>query len=337
MCAVVREKYIDPFTDFGFKWIFGTQEHKELLISFLNDLLELDDKIINIEYRNLEKLGLNVVDRKAIFDIFCTDEKDNNFIVELQRSKQKYFKDRSLYYTSFPIQEQSKKGDWDYKLKKVYFVGILEFDMYKDEPTIKQDDDKYLTKVQLCDVDSKEPFYDKLTYYFIEMPKFKKTEEELSSHLDYWLYMLNNMTELKAIPEKFKEDKLISQAFDIAEFLALSKDEQFAYQQDLKTRLDYKNVMDYAKEMAEKEGLEKGLKEGLKEGLEEGLREGMKNGLKKGKEEGLEEGIEKGAKEKQIEIVKVLIANGVDIEIIISSTGLSREEIDKLKNQRDNY
>ena len=144
MCMTIKDKYIDPFTDFGFKWLFGTEENKAILISFLNDLLDIEHKIVDLKFRNLEKLGLNIVDRKAVFDIFCTDEKKNNFIVELQRGKQKYFKDRSIYYTSFPIQEQSKKGDWDYSLKKVYFIGILEFEM--DE---NKHNDNYLTGVTI--------------------------------------------------------------------------------------------------------------------------------------------------------------------------------------------
>ena len=111
MCLQIKDKYINPFTDFGFKHIFGTEENKAILISFLNDLLKLKNKIVDIEYRNLEKLGLNIIDRKAVFDIYCTDEKKNSFIVELQRSQQKYFKDRSVFYTTFPIQEMSKKGD----------------------------------------------------------------------------------------------------------------------------------------------------------------------------------------------------------------------------------
>ena len=152
---MIKDKYIDPFTDFGFKRIFGTEKNKRFLISFLNDLLDIEDKIVDIEYRNLEKLGLNVVDRKAIFDVYCTDEKNNNFIVELQRGKQKYFKDRSIYYTSFPIQEQSEKGDWDYSLKfevqvffsknlnleKIFFVGILDFSI--------DDSEEYLEEVKL--------------------------------------------------------------------------------------------------------------------------------------------------------------------------------------------
>lgn len=249
MCITITDKYIDPFTDFGFKRIFGSEENKHLLISFLNDLLDIDDNIVNLEYRNLEKMGLNILDRKAIFDVYCTDTKGNSFIVELQRSKQKYFKDRSVYYTTFPIQEQSNKGDWDYSLKKIFFVGILDFCI---------DDKEYLTTVQLKD-DAGEVFYDKLKYYYIQMPNFKKQEKELSNHLEYWLYYLKHLADSQEIPKVLAHDELITEAFGVAEFLALSKDQQFAYQLDLKHRLDYKNVMDYAKEEAEKKGEKMGV------------------------------------------------------------------------------
>ena len=79
MCMTIFDKYIDPFTDFGFKHIFGTEENKRFLISFLNDLLELDSPIVDVTYRNLEKFGLNIVDRKAIFNVYCTDERGDNF------------------------------------------------------------------------------------------------------------------------------------------------------------------------------------------------------------------------------------------------------------------
>jgi predicted transposase/invertase (TIGR01784 family) len=287
----IRDKYIDPFTDFGFKHIFGTEENKKFLISFLNDLLDISDKIVDIEYRNLEKLGLNIVDRKAIFDVYCTDEKGDNFIVELQRSAQRYFKDRSVYYTSFPIQEQSKKGDWDYRLSKIYFIGILEFAF--DDLRLKKnrEDNKYLTKVQLYDCDEKEVFYDKLTYYYLEMPKFRKTEEELSSHLDYWLYYLNNLADTTKIPEILKQDELIEEAFSVAEFLALDKDEQFEYQQDLKARWDNKACLDFAKETA----------------------------------------MEKGEKKAKIKIAKNLLLANMDIKFISETTGLDQKTIEDLK------
>ena len=293
----ITDKYIDPFTDFGFKRIFGVEKHKHLLISFLNDLIDdLESKIVDVEYRNLEKLGVNISDRKAVFDIFCTDENGDSFIVELQRAKQTYFKDRSIYYTSFPIQEQAKKGDWDYNLSRIYFVGILEFNI--------DDDENYIKKVSLIDEHTNKKFYDKLTYYYIEMPKFKKTEEELSNHLDIWLYILNNMIDLTDIPQKLKDDKIIQEVFDIAEFLKLSKDEQFAYQHTLKVRLDNINTLRYA--------------------MEEGTRRGVQKGLQKG--------IEQGKKEAQKDIARAMLKQGVDKNIILATTNLTIQEIGGLED-----
>ncbi len=332
MCAVVTEKYIDPFTDFGFKWIFGTEENKLLLISFLNDLLELEDKIVDVTYRNLEKLGLNIVDRKAIFDIYCEDEKKNNFIVELQRSPQKYFKDRSLFYTTFPIQDMSKRGDWDYELKKVYFVGILDFSFddlrlteNKKKISTSKDEKTYLTKVQLCDMDTKELFYDKMSYYYIEMPKFKKEEKELSNHLEKWLFYLKNLENLDDIPKTFKDDEVLENAFDVAEFLKLNKERKFAYQQDLKARLDYKNSMDYARELAEAKGEVRGEARGEARGEERGIEKGIEKGIEQEKKNS-----EKQLKKEKINIAKVSLEQGLDIKTISLITGLSVVEIENI-------
>ena len=327
---MLGSKYIDPFTDFGFKRIFGTDENKHFLISFLNDLLEIDAKIIDIEYRNLEKLGLNIIDRRAIFDVYCTDEKNNKFIVELQRSPQKYFKDRSVYYTSFPIQEQSERGDWDYRLKKIFFIGILDFKM-NDQPD-------YLTKVQLMDVKRQKVFFDQLTYYYIEMPKFTKRQEELSNHLDYWLYYLNHLAQSQFIPTTLKDDPIIKQAFNVAEFLALSKDEQLNYQRDLKIKLDYMNVLAYAKEQAEKEGRRKGIQEGreegrrkgIQEGIQEGRRKGIQEGRRKGVQEGREEGKQAGMKKNQLKTVMNAHHLGLSAQNISQITGLSEREINTM-------
>ena len=314
MCMI--GKYIDPFTDFGFKRIFGNENHKNLLISFLNDLLDIENEIVEIEYKNLEKLGISLADRKAVLDVYCKDSKGNRFIVELQRAKQNFFKDRSLYYTSFVIQEQAEKGDWNYQLEPIYFIGILEFEL-------DATDEKYLTKVQLCDSTTKEVFYDKLSYYYIEMPKFKKDEKELKTHLEYWLYFMKNAAKLEEIPKKLKEDKNIKEAFDVASFLALSKDEQFAYQMDMKARNDYKNTLDTALQ----EGFERGIEEGIKEGIQKGLQKGIEEGLQKG----IQKGIQEGEKQKAIEIAKKLLSQNIDMEVIKLSTNLSTEEINKLK------
>ncbi len=125
----MKAKYINPYTDFGFKKIFGEEASKPLLIDFLNALLPEQNKIVDLTFKNTEQLGLNDLDRKAIYDIYCENDKSEKFIVELQKAKQSAAadKDRTIYYSTFPIREQAEKGEWNYNLKAVYCIGILDF------------------------------------------------------------------------------------------------------------------------------------------------------------------------------------------------------------------
>ena len=120
----MKAKYINPFTDFGFKKIFGEEASKPLLLDFLNAILPENDQIVSLSFKNNEQLGQTEFDRKAIYDIYCENEKGEKFIVELQKAKQNYFKDRTIYYSTFPIQEQAERGEWNYNLKSVYCIGI---------------------------------------------------------------------------------------------------------------------------------------------------------------------------------------------------------------------
>lgn len=123
----MKAKYINPFTDFGFKKIFGEEASKPLLIDFLNALLRQTHQIIDLNFKNTEQLGQTEADRKAVYDIYCEDENGEKFIVELQKAKQNYFKERTIYYSTFPIREQAERGEWNYNLKAVYCIGILDF------------------------------------------------------------------------------------------------------------------------------------------------------------------------------------------------------------------
>jgi predicted transposase/invertase (TIGR01784 family) len=123
----MKAKYLNPFTDFGFKKIFGEEASKPLLIDFLNALLPKTDKIVDLAFKNNEQLVQTDLDRKAIYDIYCENEKGEKLIVELQKAKQNYFKERTVYYSTFPIKEQAEKGEWNYNLKAVYCIGILDF------------------------------------------------------------------------------------------------------------------------------------------------------------------------------------------------------------------
>ena len=190
MTTHLREKYVNPYTDFGFKKLFGTEMNKELLISFINSLLKGEEEIRDLTYLNTEHLGMREADRKAVFDVYCENERGEKILVEMQRGEQQFFKDRSLYYSTFPIREQGEKGEWNYELKTVYVIGILNFAIDDHKP------DDYLRKVQLTDVQSKEVFYEKLTFIYLEMPKFNKREEELDGMFEKWLFVLRNLSRL---------------------------------------------------------------------------------------------------------------------------------------------
>ena len=202
----MNTKYINPFTDFGFKKIFGEEASKPLLIDFLNSLLP-ESKIVDLTLKDKERLGKSEEDRKAVYDIYCQNVYGERIIVELQKAKQKYFKDRTIYYSSFPIQEQAEKGGWNYELKSVYCVGILDFKFDEDQQTIGE----VIHTVQLKNQHN-QVFYDKLKFVYLEMPHFNKKENDLNTRLDKWLYFIKHLEDFQSIPEIFKDDIIGTEA-----------------------------------------------------------------------------------------------------------------------------
>ena len=242
--SALKDRYVNPLTDFGFKKLFGTEPNKVLLIDFLNQVLPERHQIKELTYLKNEHLGLDDLDRKAIFDLYCTGESGERFIVEIQKAKQNYFKDRSIYYASFPIQEQAKKGEWDYRPDPVYTVGILDF-IFEDH----RGDHELLHPVELknqrCEV-----FYEKLKFIYIELPKFRKTEEELETHFDKWLYVFRHLSRLQDRPQALQE-KIFQKLFEAAESARFSPKEREIYEDSLKYYRDMKNVVDTAWEEGE--------------------------------------------------------------------------------------
>ena len=238
------EKYINPFTDYGFKKLFGEELNKDLLLDFLNELLkEEQGGIKDLTYLKTEQLGASDIDRKAIFDLYCENEKGEKFIVELQKTKQNFFKDRTIYYSTFPIREQAKRADWDYELKAVYTIAILDFVFDSD----KNDLNKFRYDVKLKDVDTNKVFYDKLTFIYLEMPKFNKSIDELESRFDKWLYVIKNLNKLDRIPDKLRE-QIFDKLFETAEIARFTPDQIRSYEDSLKYYRDLKNSLDTAKE-----------------------------------------------------------------------------------------
>ena len=281
----MKAKYINPFTDFGFKKIFGEEASKILLIDFLNALLLQTNKIVDLSFKNTEQLGQTDTDRKVIYDIYCENEVGEKFIVELQKAKQNYFKERTIYYSTFPIREQAEKGEWNYNLKSVYCIGILDFtfDDYEESPEKNEVVHTIKLKNQKGNI-----FYEKLTYIYIEMPNFKKAESELTSRLDKWLFFIKNLEDFQNMPTIFS-DEIFTKAFEKAELAKFGAVDLDNYETSLKIYRDLKGVIDTA----------------------------------------FDEGKIEGKFEERQEIAKALKENGVPLNIIIKTTGLTEEEINE--------
>ena len=268
---VSQERYVNFYTDFAFKKLFGTEVNKELLISFLNSLFDGEEVVKDLTYLNAEHTGKNATERKAVFDVFCENEKGEKFLIEMQKADQEYFKDRSIFYSTYPIQEQAPQGRWNFMLKKVYTIGILNFCMDDSE------NDYIKREVKLMDTRSKEVFYDKLTYIYLEMPKFRKSEEELETEFDKWLYAIKNLATLMERPAVLQE-AVFQRLFEQAEIAQFNREELKSY---LESQKDFWDLFAVT-ETAEKKGRAEGMAEGMAKGKAEGRAEMFRTMYRKG-------------------------------------------------------
>ena len=306
-------RFIDPLSDFGFKRLFGNEPHKDILIDFLNQLFQGQKEITDLTYNSTELSGDSNQYKKVFFDLLCTGPKGEQFIIEIQRAKQRNFGDRAVFYTSRLINEQLPKGDghWNIELKEVYLIAILEFKLKNNAANA------YLHNVALTNTDTNEVFYNKLGYKFLELPNFVKTEDQLETDLDRWFYLLKHMGHLDKIPAVLNK-RVFQKVFNIAEVSKLSKEDKAMYDSNLKAKWDYENSIAYAKEIAAEQGMREGMEKGMEKGIREGIREGM------------EEGIKRGRNEEALEIAKELKKEGSTAEFIAKVTKLTIEEIEKL-------
>ena len=288
-------RFINPFTDVGFKRIFGQAIHKELLIDFLNDLLEGEKRIIDITFLDKELLPDFSGDRGVIYDIYCTNENGEQFIVEMQNREQTFFRERALYYLSQAVARQGERGvDWKFNLKAVYGIFFMNFQM----PGFA---DKFRTDVVLSDRDTHKPFSDKLRFIFLQLPCFSKEENECRTDFERWIYVLKNMETLQRLPFKARKSvfEKLEQIVDIA---SLSKEDRMKYDESIKVYRDHLVTLDFAKN----QGLEIGMAKGRAEGRAEGERnERLKN-------------------------ARAIKAKGYPAQDIADITGLGVEEIKRL-------
>jgi predicted transposase/invertase (TIGR01784 family) len=294
--AEISGIYLNPRTDFGFKKIFMD---KELLIDFLNEIIEEKARITNVEYMPNEVLGEWDTDRKAVFDLYCTNSDNEYFIVEMQRYHQTFFIDRSLFYTSATIRNQAPAGKWDYRLKAVYFIAILDFVEFEEE-NVK---DTCIEQIYLYRKNAQKRLTDKLNMIFVELPKFTKQAEELSTNTEQWLFTLKNLEKLKSRPLGV-QGKIFEKLFKRAQINKLTEKEVEEYKTSI---LEYDSVKD-AIAYSEKRGIERGM------------------------EKGLERGMKKGMEKMRIKIAKQCLQKGLSVEFISAVTELSVEQIKDMSN-----
>lgn len=293
----MQERFINPHTDFGFKRLFGTEFNKELLISFLNALFAGKQVVKDVSYENSEHLGERVEARRAIFDVYCENENGEKFIVEMQNVYQEFFKDRTIYYSTFPIREQSQRGDWDFRLKSVYTIGLLNFSFAEGLDQAQ----KWHHEVKLMDVETKEVFYDKLTYVYVEIPKFNKREDELVTMYDKWMYVLKNLSRLMERPAALQE-RVFTRLFQQAEIAKFNATDLQAYEESMNAYRDIVNAINTAK----------------------------KDSFDEGKLQGIQEGKLQGIQEEKLNTARRLLSLGIPMSTISDATGLSAEDINQL-------
>ena len=297
-------KFADPKNDLAFKKIFGDENHKNILISFLNSILDFKNEktIVDVSLANSYQIPKIPELKETILDIKATNKNNDTFIVEMQKKDLGDFTKRSLYYTSKAYVSQLPKGNDYTVLKKVYFIGILNFNIFENK--------NYISRHLIVNQETNTQDLDDFEFSFIELPKFKKNLKELNSILDKWIYFIQNASNLNIIPSQYENIQEFKEAFNIATQTTWNTKELEIY--------DYIGLREFDEINA------------LRTAERKGVAIGMQKGLQKGMQKGIEQGIEQGASDKQLEIAKKLL-DVLDDETIALKIDLSIEEIEKLR------
>ena len=307
------QQFAELLCDFMFKRLFGSEANKDVLIGFLNILLE-DVEIEGVDFIPTEHLGLTEDDRKVIFDISCRCKDGRSFIIEMQKGYQKHFRKRAVYYTTYPINEQGRhardlylknkadaeisgipyaaKFEWDYDLKPVTVVALLNFQF---DHEVGWPRDRCHSSYRLREDSCHEVMTDALRFVFLELGRFKKRIWELHTVFDKWMYLLKHMHEMVSVPKEFS-DPLFTRLFYLAEINNFTPEEYKQYQKSLESMSEFDNVINSTAELAEMRGRTEGRAEG------------------------------------RVEVARNMLGMGIEIDVIARATGLTVEEVEALRD-----
>jgi predicted transposase/invertase (TIGR01784 family) len=311
-------KFVDVKNDVAFRKIFGNENRKEVLISFLNAVLLLEDErtIVSVEILTPYQLPALKGGKVTIVDLKARDQSGKNYIVEMQVAEVDGFHKRVLYYASTSYSSQIERGDLYEKLHPVFFIGILDF-------TITQNSD-YISRHKILDIQTGENLIADIEFNFIELPKFTKAPHELATIIDQWVYFIKNAENLDVIPDNVNDTGL-KNAYEDAAKHNWTKSELEAYDYVLMREQDDRGRFSL--------GMRRALQQGMEQGIQQGMEQGIQQGIELGIVQGIQQGMEQGIQQEKIKIAQNLLSAGISVEIVAQNTGLTLTVVQNLQGE----
>ena len=313
-------KFLDVKTDFAFKKVFGSAESKNILMSFLNAVIEFDKqrKITDLTIVDPYSIPMLKGMKDTYVDVKAQLSDNTSVIIEMQILNHEGLEKRILYNAAKNYSIQLKKGDAYHLLNPVIALTITDFVLFDNSQEL-------INRFKLIEKKQFIEYSDDIELIFIELPKFKKSEVELTTIQDKWLFFIKNAGDMNYIPSNI--DPELERAFKIANEANLSE-EELEIQHKKK---DWIYMQKSSIELATKTGL----KQGLQQGLEQGLQQGIEKGIEQGLQQGIEQGISQGELNAKIAIVLNAKQLGLSNVIVKELTGFAEDEIQKILNKTD--
>ena len=310
-------KFLDPKNDIAFKRIFGEEKNKDILLDFINSVLQSDDSIVeSIEYIptiNIPDIGR---ERVSIVDIMCRDNHGKKFIIEMQVVSTKEYLKRAQYYAARAYIKQRTKTAKYVGLKEVIFLAIC-------AGIVLPEHNDYISYHQILELTSHERHLKDFSFTFIELGKFNKTVDQLATSLDKWTYFFKYAVEAKSFPQSILEEEYIHRALDELSAFNWTEEELDAYEHFEAEHEAYVNGMEEAEEKGIQKGIEKGMQKGMREGLAKGMREGLAKGIQKG--------MQLGEEKVRLEVARSLLKSGMEESAIAAATNLTLEQLKSIR------
>lgn len=318
-------EFLNLQTDFGFKYIFGEERHKNILIRFLNAVLGDKIRINDVVFKNKEKLPSDKDGKRILYDVYCTSlvsgeesgfltgpldkdksrSKDHHFILEMQNLNIPPFEDRLTFYGSKAVAEQGEPG-WNYDLEPVIVIAIIDFNL-------RDQSKRMIVDVGLIDRNTYEVFSDKFNLIIASLPNVPKSWEKCKNDKEEILFLIKNMDKMDMNSIAYKEGRY-KEMFEAARINTLNEDNAVRYSDSLTKLQDIQRGIKYEALLASEEARAKGLEEGMA----------------KGRAEGMAEGLSQGGMNERIKIAQAMIGMNLPKEVILAATGLSAQDYEKL-------